>query len=92
MKKILVINNLYREYGGEDANIVDEIKFLNKYYDEYLEYDNSGKIDIFDVFGFTNNTNFKSNRKLLDILNRFKPDVALCSTCGSNVTWVSLKY
>ena len=77
MKKILVINNLYREYGGEDANIVDEIKFLNKYYDvEYLEYDNSGKIDIFDVFGFTNNTNFKSNRKLLDILNRFKPDVA----------------
>ena len=39
--KILVINNLYREYGGEDANIVDEIKF-NKYYDvEYLEYDNS---------------------------------------------------
>ena len=82
MKKILVINNLYREYGGEDANIVDEIKFLNKYYDvEYLEYDNSGKIDIFDVFGFTNNTNFKSNRKLLDILNRF----ARCCLCSQYV-------
>ena len=28
MKKILVINTKYREFGGEDANILEEIKFL----------------------------------------------------------------
>ena len=49
MKKILVINTKYREFGGEDANILEEIKFLKKYYIvEYLEYDNSKKVNFFD--------------------------------------------
>ena len=39
MKKILVINTKYQITGGEDSNIVDEIKFLQKYYEvEYLEF------------------------------------------------------
>ena len=53
MKKILVINTKYREFGGEDANILEEIKFLKKYYIvEYLEYDNSKKVNFFDFLTF----------------------------------------
>ena len=28
MKKILIVHNFYRNYGGEDSNIYEEIKFL----------------------------------------------------------------
>ena len=42
MKKILVVNTSYSQFGGEDSNIIDEIKLLQKNFDvEYLEYKNS---------------------------------------------------
>ena len=38
MKKILVINTLYKEKGGEDTNIIDEVNFLREFYDvKYIE-------------------------------------------------------
>ena len=33
MKKILLIHNKYRFFGGEDQSVENEIKLLNKYYD-----------------------------------------------------------
>ena len=30
MKKILIVHNFYRNYGGEDSNIYEEINFLNR--------------------------------------------------------------
>ncbi len=76
MKKILVINTKYQITGGEDSNIVDELKFLEKHYDvEYLEFDNSKRIDIFDLFSFITNSNMKSNKKLKAHLREFKPDL-----------------
>ena len=29
-KKLLIVHNFYREFGGEDANIREEINFLVK--------------------------------------------------------------
>ena len=53
MKKILVINTKYREFGGEDSNIEEEVKFLSNFYNvQYLEYDNSEKINIYDFLYF----------------------------------------
>ncbi len=75
MKKILVINTKYQITGGEDSNIVDEIKFLQKYYEvEYLEFNNS-KIGIFELFSFFLTSNFKSNKDLKQRLSKFKPDL-----------------
>ena len=38
MKKLLVIHNKYKIFGGEDSNIDDEIEHLNKDYEiKYLE-------------------------------------------------------
>ena len=76
MKKILVINTKYREYGGEDSNILEELKFLKQYYKvEYLEYDNSEPLNISDILSFLFKLNIKSNLKLRKKLKKFNPDI-----------------
>ena len=76
MKKLLLVNTKYREYGGEDSNILEEKHFLSKYYDvKYLEYDNSSKIGLSDLKSFITNNNRKSNKALLKVFNSFKPDI-----------------
>ncbi len=77
MKKILVINTKYRIFGGEDSNIIDEIKLLKKYFHiEYLEYNNSDNLSLYDVISLLNNSNNASNKRLIEVIKRFKPDVA----------------
>lgn len=76
-KKIIVINTKYREFGGEDSNIKDELKFLKKYYDvKYLEFDNSKKIKIIDLLGFFTINNLSSNKILEKQILNFNPDFA----------------
>tara|TARA_A100001015_G_scaffold317756_1_gene435549 strand:+ start:3016 stop:4080 length:1065 start_codon:yes stop_codon:yes gene_type:complete len=77
MKKILIINTKYKELGGEDSNILDEIDLLSKNYKvEYLEFDNSKKLNVFDLLSFLNNSNFISNKIVSRKIDEFKPDVA----------------
>tara|TARA_B100000902_G_scaffold59643_1_gene66770 strand:- start:53358 stop:54521 length:1164 start_codon:yes stop_codon:yes gene_type:complete len=74
MKKILLINTKYREYGGEDSNFLEEAKFLSENYEiKCLEFENSN-IGIFELFSFITKNNFNSNRALVKELNSFKPD------------------
>ena len=76
LQKILVVNTKYRVFGGEDANIVDELNFLKKNFEvEYLEYKNSDKITISDLIGFLTLSNVISNRKLRSKINSFNPDI-----------------
>lgn len=75
MKKILVIHNKYRIFGGEDSNISDEIRILEKNNNvEYLEFDNSEKLKIIDLLFFAIKSNFISNKILKKKLIQFKPD------------------
>ena len=75
MKKILIINTKYREFGGEDSNIEEEVKFLSKFYNvEYLEYDNSETINIYDFLSFFFQSNYKSNKIFKKKLDSFDPD------------------
>ena len=65
MKKILVVNTIYKEKGGEDTNIVDEVNFLKNFYEvKYLEFKNEGKLSINDLISFVSNSNPKSNQLL----------------------------
>jgi glycosyltransferase involved in cell wall biosynthesis len=75
MKKVLIVNTKYKIFGGEDANISDEINLLKKQYNiELLEFDNSQRINIIDLIGFVTNSNRNANKKLTKSLNEFKPD------------------
>ena len=82
-KKILIINTKYREFGGEDSNILDEIKFLEKYFEvDYLEYDNNEKLKVIDYVSFFTLNNKKSNSLFLEKLKKFNPDLVYV-----NNTW-----
>ena len=82
-KKILIINTKYREFGGEDSNILDEIKFLEKYFEvDYLAYDNNEKLKIIDYVSFFTLNNKKSNSLFLEKIKKFNPDLVYV-----NNTW-----
>ena len=77
MEKILIINTKYRQHGGEDTNILEEIKFLKKNYEvKYLEFNNLGKLNFSDVLSLITGSNIQSNKKVIDAINSFKPNIA----------------
>ena len=52
-KKILIINTTYRQLGGEDINIIEEVNFLQKFYKvDYLEFQNKKKLQFKDLYVF----------------------------------------
>jgi len=76
MKKILLVNTKYREFGGEDSNFSQEIAFLSsKYVVDFVEYDNSEKIKPADIFSFIFNINPSSNKILVSKIKEFNPDI-----------------
>lgn len=77
MKKILIINTSYKIKGGEDTNIIDEVSFLENYYEvKYLEFKNEDRLNFSDLLAFFTKSNFKSNRILKKIIQEFRPDIA----------------
>jgi len=75
MKKVLVVNTKYKIFGGEDSNIVQELLFLEKYYEvKFLEFDNSKRLNWSDLLGFLLLSNFHSNKQLKKALVDFEPD------------------
>ena len=76
MKKVLVIHNQYREIGGEDIAVQNEVQFLKKYFEvDELYFENIIE-NIFSQFiYFLINKNFKSVKVLENKINEFKPDV-----------------
>jgi len=76
MKKLLIVHNFYREYGGEDANIFEEIKFFEKNYEvDFFSLHNNQRINIYDLINFIFRTNPRSNKLLKEKINQFNPDV-----------------
>ena len=76
MKKILVIHNQYRETGGEDIAVKNEIELLKSFYNvETLIFNNNVENYFLQILYFLVNRNFKSEKKLKEKLQNFNPDV-----------------
>ena len=76
MKKVLLIHNLYRNFGGEDAAINGEEALLSQKYEvEKLLFNNKQKLNIYDLINFIFLTNFESNRKMKKRIDEFNPDI-----------------
>ena len=51
MKKILIIHNKYRNIGGEDTSVANEVNFLKDYYEiEILYFENNITNFIFNKY------------------------------------------
>ena len=86
MKKILILHNFYRNFGGEDSNIYEEIEFLKQRYEvEFFSATNSKKLKIVDFFTLMLRNNFLLNKKFNKKLNNFNPDFVYIHN-----TWFSI--
>jgi glycosyltransferase involved in cell wall biosynthesis len=75
MKKLLIIHNEYRNLGGEDIAVNNEIDFLKKYYQvSSIMYDNKITSFLKQVVAFLLAKNKESKNKLSKHLESFKPD------------------
>jgi len=76
MKKILVIHNKYRNLGGEDVSVSNEVELLSKYYEtRVLYFENSFDNLFFDILGMSINKNFKSIKITEREIKEFSPDI-----------------
>lgn len=76
MKKLLVIHNKYREIGGEDIAVDNEVNLLKeKYIVEELYFSNNFKNYLIQAFYLIFNKNFQSLRLIEKKLKEYKPDV-----------------
>lgn len=74
--KILFVHNYYREFGGEDSNIQDELKFFKDNYEiKLFSADNSTRLKVFEFFAFLFRTNFQINKRFKKEISSYKPDI-----------------
>ena len=77
MKKLLVIHNNYRQQGGEDIAVLNELELLeNNFQVKTLFYENKIK-SIFDILAFFTLSNKSVNKDLINEINKFQPDLIL---------------
>lgn len=76
MKNILLIHSMYQIFGGEDSNLDDEIRLLERKFNvEKLIFKNSDRLNLVDYLSFFLNFNFASNKILKNKLNNWNVDL-----------------
>ncbi len=77
MQKILIIHNKYRNIGGEDIAVENEVAMLKEFYEvRILYFSNTVDNYLIQIKSFLLNNNKKSSLILEDELKSFKPDFA----------------
>lgn len=93
MNKILLIHNKYQIKGGEDTNLYEEIKFLEKSNEvEYLLFDNSNKLTISDFISFIIGKNNASDSIILKKLKSFNPDIVYIHNIWFKISFGIFKH
>ena len=78
MKKLLIIHTKYRNIGGEDIAVNNEINLFSRYFRVKVVYfDNKNLVFPYDYLAFFTNNNSQSNKKLKEEIDSFNPDFAI---------------
>lgn len=86
MKKLLLIHNNYRQQGGEDIAVINELELLNNSFEvKTLFYQNKIK-NIFDILTFFTLSNKSVNKHLINEINEFQPDIVYIHNTWFNVS------
>lgn len=78
MKKILIIHNQYRELGGEDIAVNNEVEILKEHFNvEKLYFTNNIEIEKYfsQFMSFMRNKNMESSKVVENKLISFNPDI-----------------
>lgn len=76
MKRILLVHNFYKEFGGEDSNFNEELDFFKQFLEvDIFTENNSSKTSYSDLISFFLRSNFRNNKNFKNKLDQFKPDV-----------------
>ncbi len=86
MKKLLVIHNSYRQQGGEDIAVLNELKLLQDQFEvKTLFYENKIK-NISDILTFFTLSNRSVNKDLILNINEFEPDLVYIHNTWFNIS------
>ena len=86
MKKLLLIHSSYRQQGGEDIAVMNELELLNNNFEvKTLFYENKIK-NIFDILTFLILSNRTVNKHLIDEINKFQPDMVYVHNTWFNIS------
>lgn len=76
MEKLLIVHNFYKEYGGEDSNIYEELDYFKENFEVNFFYEkNYNFLNFFDILSFFFKSNIRINRKFKETLDQFNPDI-----------------
>ena len=75
-KKLLLIHNKYRDLGGEDIAVENEILLLEKYFNvETIYFENTIYGYVQQIISFILNKNLKSGQIVATRIKKFNPDI-----------------
>lgn len=76
MKKLLIVHTRYKNRGGEDISVDNEIQILSKNFEvETIIFENSKNLKLINLIYFLFNSNFSSVNKLKEKLKTFEPEI-----------------
>ncbi len=75
MQKLLIIHTKYRDRGGEDVAVENEVELLKKHFNvKTIYFSNEIENYFIQVIAFILNRNIKSDRKIINEIDSFDPD------------------
>lgn len=84
-KKVLIVHNKYRNLGGEDLAVENEILFLKEHFNVEVLYFTNNVLILKQILNFIMNKNFLAERKILKKVDDFKPEIVYFHNTWFNV-------
>ena len=84
-KKVLIVHNKYRNLGGEDLAVENEIEFLQEYFNVEVLYFTNKVLIVKQILTFISNKNFFAERKILKKVHDFKPEIVYFHNTWFNI-------
>jgi len=84
-KKVLIVHNKYRNLGGEDLAVDNEIEFLQEHFNVEVLYFTNKVLIVKQILTFISNKNFFAERKILKKVHDFKPEIVYFHNTWFNI-------
>jgi len=84
-KKVLIVHNKYRNLGGEDLAVDNEIEFLQEHFNVEVLYFTNKVLIVKQILTFISNKNIFAERKILKKVHDFNPEIVYFHNTWFNI-------